>query len=158
MDKCDLNRVCTTRRLISRVGLEKINAKLFPPKTILLSTTATIGKVGIAEKSLSANQQITGIICGDDIHYLFLGYYLLRLGESGLKKLGGTATATHINQKNLRELVIPLPPLKQQLFIAEYLESLRQKIKALKKAQFNSGIEFNRMEKAILEKAFRGEL
>jgi len=158
LEKCELNRVFSSRRLISRAGLEKSSAKLFPHKTVLLSTTATIGKVGVAEKPLSANQQISGIICGDYVNPEFLAYYLLRLGETGLKQLGGTATATHINQTNLRSLPIPLPPLEEQRRIVAHLEAVQEKAKALKEAQAATDAELQRLEQAILDKAFRGEL
>jgi type I restriction enzyme S subunit len=153
-----LNRVFSSRRLISRAGLEKSSAKVFPHKTVLLSTTATIGKVGIAERPSSANQQISGIICGDDVNHEFLAYYLLRLGETGLKQLGGPATATHINQTNLRSLFIPLPPLSEQRRIVARLEAVQEKIRALKEAQAATGAELHRLEQAILDKAFRGDL
>lgn len=159
LEKCELNRVFSSRRLISRAGLEKSSsAKLFPQKTVLLSTTATIGKVGVAEKPLSANQQISGIICGDNVNPEFLAYYLLRLGETGLKQLGGTATATHINQTNLRSLPIPLPPLEEQRRIVARLEAVQEKIHALKAAQAETDEKLNQLEQSMLDKAFRGEL
>jgi len=124
----------------------------------LLSTTATIGKVGVAEIPLSANQQISGIICGDNVNPEFLAYYLLRLGETWLKKLGGTAKATHINQTNLRSLLIPLPPLSEQRRIVAHLEEAQEKIRALKSAQSETDEELNRLEQAMLDKIFWGEL
>jgi len=133
MEKGQLNRVSTSKKLISRLGLEKSSAKLFPPNTVLLSTTATIGKVGIAERPLSANQQISGVVCKKELHPEFLAYYLLVLGEAGLKQLGGTVTATHINQRNLRSLSIPLPPLPEQKKIAEILYTMDRKIELLRK-------------------------
>jgi restriction endonuclease S subunit len=141
MERQELNRITSSRRHISVVGLEKSSAKLFPAGAVLLSTTATIGKVGIAEIPLSANQQISGIICSEKINREFIAYYLLSVGEDGLRKFGGTATATHINQTNLRSL-----------------EAVRETIRALKEAQAATEAELKRLEQAILEKAFRGEL
>jgi type I restriction enzyme S subunit len=158
LEKSELKRVFSSRRMISRAGLENSNAKLFPSNTVLLSTTATIGKVGIAGKPLSSNQQISGIICQDVIVPDFLGYYLLKLGEAGLKKLGGTATATHINQANLRSLLIPLPPLDEQRRIVAYLDQVQQQVTALKQAQAEAEAELKRLEQAILVRAFKGEL
>ncbi|MEM4214546.1 MAG: restriction endonuclease subunit S [Candidatus Methanomethylicaceae archaeon] len=158
LEKSELNRVFSSRRLISRIGLERSSAKLFPPKTVLLSTTATIGKVAIAEKPLSANQQITGIICGDNVDPQFLAYYLIKLGETGLKQFGGTATATHINQTKLRSFSLPLPPLSEQRRIVAYLEAVHERIHSLKEGQAATDAEFRQLELTISEKAFRGEL
>lgn len=157
LDKATLNRVFTSKRLISHIGLEKSSAKLFPAGTVLLSTTATIGKVGIAEMELSANQQISGIIC-KTIDSEFLAYYLVSLGETKLKQLGGTATATHINQNSLRSLPIPLPPLSEQRRIVAHLEEVQERIQALKKAQEDTEDRLKDLERSILDKAFRGEL
>jgi len=158
MEKGKLNFVASSRRLISSRGLKKIGARLFPKGTVLLSTTATIGKVGVALKPLSANQQISALTCIANDDPLFVAYYLLSLGERGLRQLGGTATATHINQTNLRLLPIPLPPLEKQRRIVAYLQEVQEKIKTLKEAQAQTEAELKRLEQAILEKAFRGEL
>ena len=158
LEKSELNRISSSRRQISRVGLERSSAKLFPQKTVLLSTTATIGKVGIAERPLSSNQQITGIICGDNVYPEFLAYYLLSLGETELKQIGGTATATHINQKNLRGLPIPLLPIEEQRRIVAYLETVWKQVQTLKKAQEETEAHLKELERSILDKAFRGEL
>jgi type I restriction enzyme S subunit len=158
MRRQELNRITSSRRQISVVGLEKSSAKLFPAGAVLLSTTATIGKVGIAEIPLSANQQISGIICSENINHEFIAYYLLSVGEDGLRKFGGTATATHINQTNLKSLPIPLPPLAEQRRIVAHLEAVQERLKALKEAQAATEAELKRLEQAILEKAFRGEL
>ena len=126
--KSILNKVRDSRRKISKKGLEESNAKLLPAGTVLLTTTATIGKVGIAEIDLTTNQQITGIICPKDMFPIFLGYYLLFVGEENLKKLGGAVTATHINQRNLRSIKIPLPfkdgkpDFDEQKHIVAYLD------------------------------------
>ena len=158
MEKGELNFVASSRRLISSKGLKKIGARLFPKGTVLLSTTATIGKVGVALKPLSANQQISALTCIANDDPLFVAYYLLSLGERGLRRLGGTATATHINQTNLRLLPIPLPPLEEQRRIVAHLQAVQEKIKALKEAQTQTDAELKRLEQAILDKAFRGEL
>jgi len=158
MEKGELNFVASSRRLISSKGLKKIGARLFPKGTVLLSTTATIGKVGVALKPLSANQQISALTCIANDDPLFVAYYLLSLGERGLRRLGGTATATHINQTNLRLLPIPLPPLEEQRRIVAHLQAVQEKIKALKEAQAQTEAELKRLEQAILDKAFRGEL
>jgi type I restriction enzyme S subunit len=158
MERQELNRITSSRRQISVVGLEKSSAKLFPAGAVLLSTTATIGKVGIAEIPLSANQQISGIICSEDINHEFIAYYLLSVGEDGLRKFGGTATATHINQTNLKSLPIPLPPLAEQRRIVAHLQAVQERLQALKEAQAATDAELKRLEQSVLEKAFRGEL
>ena len=54
--------------------------------------------------------------------------------------------------------LIPLPPLEEQRRIVAYLQEVQEKIKALKEAQAQTEAELKRLEQAILEKAFRGDL
>jgi len=53
---------------------------------------------------------------------------------------------------------IPLPPLAEQHRIVAHLQAVQEKIQALKEAQAATEAELKRLEQAILEKAFRGEL
>jgi len=63
-----------------------------------------------------------------------------------------------INTETLQKISIPLPPLEEQRRIVAHLEAVQEKIKALKEAQVATEAELKRLEQAILEKAFRGEL
>lgn len=58
----------------------------------------------------------------------------------------------------LRETFIPIPPLEEQRRIVAHLEAVQEKIRALKAAQAETEEELKRLEQAILDKAFRGEL
>jgi len=53
---------------------------------------------------------------------------------------------------------IPLPPLEEQRRIVAYLQDVQEKIRALKEVQAQTEAELKRLEQAILDKAFRGEL
>ncbi|MEO0257450.1 MAG: restriction endonuclease subunit S, partial [candidate division WOR-3 bacterium] len=134
MERDVINFVSSSNRKISTLGLNKSAAKLFPTNTILLTTTATIGKVGIAKCPLSTNQQITGMICNDSLEPVFLAYYLLHIGQTGLKVLGGTSIATHINQSNLKMLKLPLPPLEEQKRIVAKVQEIFQEVEKARAA------------------------
>jgi len=154
MKKDMINFIRDSRRKITTLGLEKSSAKLFPKDTVFVSTTATIGKIGIAEREISANQQITGIICKASMMPKFLAYYFLYLGENGLKMIGGQLVATHINQTNFRKLEIPLPPLSKQKKIVAYLDALSQKSRELQKIQQQTAADFSALRQSILAQAF----
>jgi len=51
-----------------------------------------------------------------------------------------------------------LPPLIEQERIVERLEALQEKLRALEAAQAQTDETLKRLEQAVLEKAFRGEL
>jgi len=58
----------------------------------------------------------------------------------------------------IKEMVIPLPPLEEQRRVVAHLEGVQEKVKALKEAQAASDAELQRLEQAILDRAFRGKL
>ena len=95
-----------------------------------------------------------------DVEPKFLFYYLFHFHISGRTEPLQTQTT---NIRNLRfneylAITIPLPPLEGQKRIVAHLQEVQEKIKALKEAQAQTEAELKRLEQAILEKAFRGEL
>ncbi|HHY38549.1 MAG TPA: hypothetical protein GX507_06455 [Clostridia bacterium] len=63
-----------------------------------------------------------------------------------------------INTRTLKDIEVPLPPLDEQQRIVAYLEAVQEKAKALKETQSAAEAELQRLEQAILDEAFKGEL
>jgi type I restriction enzyme S subunit len=120
LGKGEVIRIHDTARKITAAGLAVRNAALFPTGTVLLSTTATIGNIGLATCPIYCNQQITAIVPNEKVESEYLAYWFLR-SKAELMRLGGTSTATHINQKNLATLRVPVPPLPEQRRIVDLL-------------------------------------
>ena len=158
LQKDEINNIFDSRRKISQIALIKGKVKMFPKDTVFVSTTATIGKVGIAKVEMSANQQITGIVCSEKVIPRFLAYYFLHFGEENLRAIGGTAVATHINQANFRKIKVSLPPLAEQKKIVAYLDSLSAKARELQNLQQQTAADFSALRQSILVKAFAGRL
>jgi type I restriction enzyme S subunit len=68
------------------------------------------------------------------------------------------ATRLKLTQGAMRSISIPLPPLDEQRQIVAHLEAVQEKVKALKEVQAATEAELQRLEQAILDRAFRGEL
>ena len=66
----DLNTISETKEKISPVGIEK--ARLVPKGSILVCGIGTIGKMGIAGKELTTNQQINSICFNKNDSYFAL--------------------------------------------------------------------------------------
>src|SRR3990172_10149021 len=114
--------VTSSSNYITQLGLKNSVAKLLPPDTILIALTgATTGRVGYLTFEACANQSVTGILPSANHDPKFLYYFLQTLRVNILKIAWGGAQK-HINQKFVKELKIPLPPLPIQKQIAEILE------------------------------------
>ena len=90
----------------------------------------------------------------------FLLYYLHSPTARSIY-LGAQDTTSGLRNLRVREFMvqpIPLPPLEEQRRIVAYLQDVQGKIRALKEVQAQTEAELKRLEQAILDKAFRGEL
>lgn len=95
-----------------------------------------------------------------DTYARFLFHYLRWFHISGQTERLQTQT-TNIRNLRFREylqILIPLPPLEEQRRIVAHLEEVRERVRALKEAQATTEAELQRLEQAILNKAFQGEL
>ena len=80
------------------------------------------------------------------------------MAHSFVETIVGTTTYPNIKKKPYLEMPVPLPPLPEQRRIVAYLDQVQARVTALKKAQESTEAELHRLEQAILDRAFRGEL
>jgi type I restriction enzyme S subunit len=64
----------------------------------------------------------------------------------------------NLSGSRLKTFVAPLPPLGEQRRIVAHLDQVQQKGSSLKQAQDGTDAELRRLEQAILDRAFRGDL
>jgi len=75
-----------------------------------------------------------------------------------VESMVSTFTYPNLKKTDYCQLPVPLPPLPEQQRIVAYLDSVQEKVKALKRAQEQTETELQRLEQAILAGAFKGEL
>lgn len=158
LDADRLNYVNQTKEKITEEGSKNSNAKIIPPKSVLLTCTASVGKVAINEVPLSTNQQFNSFVLKDKVAIPeFVAYYLIYRKED-IKQLGGKTTFTFISKDEIANFPIPVPSLSIQQHVASelkekmaYIEKLRTSIKKQLKA-------INALPQTISKKAFRGAL
>ncbi|MCB0649072.1 MAG: restriction endonuclease subunit S [Saprospiraceae bacterium] len=123
-----------TPRKITRLGLEKSSAKLFPVNSVILSTRAPIGHLAINLVPMSTNQGCRGIVPNKILDTWFL-YYFLKKNVELLDSLGTGATFKELSTKALAGVEIPLPPLPEQQRIVSILD---EAFAAIAKAKANA--------------------
>ena len=110
--------VLSTEKMLSSKGYA-ISRKM-PKGTILYTCIgSTIGKIGIASRELTSNQQINAVICNDKNEYL---YYALLLTTGRIKMLAGEQAVPIINKSEFENIKLAVPPMEEQRKIAEILD------------------------------------
>lgn len=109
--------VLSTEKMLSSKGYA-ISRKM-PKGTILYTCIgSTIGKIGIASRELTSNQQINAVICNDKTEYL---YYALLFTTGRIKMLAGEQAVPIINKSEFENIKLAVPPMEEQRNIAEIL-------------------------------------
>lgn len=123
---------------------------------ILLSVKGTIGKLYLQkEEKINISRQIMALRVLNDLNTHYLYYFLLR--ECERLKFEGNGLIPGISRKDILDLNILLPTLEEQQEIVNILDKLLAKYNKIKNLEQQlEKIEL--LKKAILDKAFRGEL
>ncbi len=154
-------RIKDTREKITRAGLDNSNAKLHPIGTVLLAMIGegkTRGQSAILDVVASNNQNVSAILCSETpvppeyvFHWLMARYDETRGGSSG-----GAQPA--LNGARVKEIPMPLAPLAEQRRIVAKIESLFAQAEAIEQAVVVAQRRAEKVDQAVLARAFRGEL
>ncbi len=146
-------------RKISQLAVNDEGLKLFEEYTILLvAIGATLGKIGIVTDICFANQQINSIAFNHSQILPFFGAYFLENNSEMIKKQSVASTLAILNQEKTKELLITVPPIKEQTIIIEHIENETSKINekiALAKQEIELLKEFRQ---ALIFEAVTGKI
>lgn len=112
-----------SQRTITPLGLKKSSAKLLPIGTILLTSRASIGDCAILKVVATTNQGFQSLIPLEKINNEFL-YYLILTLKNKLLELASGSTFLEVSPNKIKNLLIPLPPLNEQIAIANVLSDV----------------------------------
>ncbi len=121
-------------RDISKVGLESSSARLMPAGTVLFSSRAPIGHVGIAGQDLATNQGFKSCVPYSSGMSEYIYLYLKKIGPEIDAAATGT-TFKEVSGKEVALIPIPVPPLPEQRRIAEQVDELMALLDRLEAAQ-----------------------
>ena len=138
------DEIFTTATTLTERGLQSCAATLWQPGTLILSTGATIGEVGIARVPVATKQGICGLVVNlDEATPTFLKYWFVLTKSSLLSKAQGS-TIKEVRAPTLIKFELRTPSVSEQTAIAEVLtemdgelavlEQRREKTRALKQA------------------------
>ena len=120
----------TSEKRISELGLQKSSAKILPAnRTILFTSRAGIGSVGIITKDSTTNQGFQSLVTKKGIDIYFLFSYSSEITRYALKHSAGS-TFLEISGKELGKMDIIIPSYDEQQAIGSYFSNLDNLIAA----------------------------
>lgn len=118
----NFNIIKSSERNITEEGLNKSSAKMIRSNSVVLAMTgATVGRSAVVEFYTSCNQSVAAIENDEKIlNYKYLYYYISSNYEK-IKRMGQGAL-TSLNLSIIKNILIPIPSLKTQEKIVNYLD------------------------------------
>ena len=110
-----------TIRKITEKGMKSKCLSLMPVGTVLLSTRAPIGKVGIVAKPMTCNQGFKNFYCPNKLNSIFL-YVVLKNNTQYLNAIGTGTTFKEISKTTCGNIRVPVPPIELQNEFAEFVK------------------------------------
>ncbi|MFZ8787132.1 restriction endonuclease subunit S [Thermocrinis sp.] len=135
-----INYIEDTEEKVNVIALEETNLKLVPPNSLIISFTASVGKVVINKVPITTNQQFISFVLKsipDTVKYL--GYFFL-LNRELIESFSGATPFNFITKEKALQIPIIFPPLSEQSRIATVL------------SWFDDLIEVKKRQNEILEK------
>lgn len=118
-------RVEKTADYITEEGLQSSSARLLPRGTVLFSSRATIGKIGIATVPLATNQGFANLIPREQVDSRYLAWCLM-CNTDQIAGLAGTTTFKEVPKSSLKLFRIPLAPLPEQRRLVGILDQAQR--------------------------------
>lgn len=147
----------TTMQTISEAGLANSSARLLPAGTVCLSRTASVGYVTMMETSMATSQDFATWSCTEALLPEYLLFALMAEGDD-IRRFGMGSTHTTIYFPEIRAFHIALPPIEEQREIVARLKEALARADRLEAEAARARALLDRLEAAILARAFRGEL
>jgi len=136
-------------RTITEKGLKQSSAKILPKGSLLLSSRATVGDIGIALHECCTNQGFQSIVVNKNNENEFIYYWVINNKKAFLRKASGS-TFLEINKTEISKLKLSCPSKKEQEKIATFLSSLDKKINLV-----NQQLQKNQsFKKGLLQQMF----
>ncbi len=132
--------------------------KIHPKDSVLVvGIGATAGRVSMADRSVTSNQQITGLVCLGRLLPRFLAWQLWARRQEVLDTAPYT-TLPILNNEFLKSLIIFVPSLEEQEDVATRLDRLASRVGATKERLDNQIARLIELRQALITAAVTGEL
>jgi len=109
---------------VSEETVNKMNLRVFPKGTVLSACSgASIGTILITTVECCTNQTFNGLVCNSNLFNWYL-FWFLKSEINRLKNMGSGSAMAYISQDKIRGMIMPLPPLSEQIRIVEVIKNI----------------------------------
>jgi type I restriction enzyme S subunit len=116
-------KIRDTESHITEEGLNSTSTNLLPPKSVLVTSRATIGECAVNTVEMATNQGFQSLVPGESVDTWYL-YYRMQEEANYLNSLGSGSTFSEVSNTTVQRVKIPIPPIGEQGQIADILKSI----------------------------------
>ena len=120
----------SSSRKITNAGLNSYGGEFIKPNSLVLSTRAPVGKVGISTTEFTTNQGCKVLVTKDNVDVQYL-YYFFSTNTVALNVLSNGTTFGELTTKCLSSFVVLNPSFREQLQISQFLDKKTSQIDSL---------------------------
>jgi type I restriction enzyme S subunit len=150
-------RPSQAQECITEIAVKESATNIIPPDTVITATRVGLGKVIRVPFAAAINQDLKALVVGPDLDKSYLEYWLVSIA-SFLESIGSGTTVKGIRLETLRQLPLPLAPLKEQREIVAEIEKqfsrLDEAVANLQRVKAN----LKRYKASVLKAAVEGRL
>lgn len=130
----------------------------FPVGAVLLvAIGATLGKVGVADKVCSSNQQINAIETGPTLAPRYLAHFLSS-HEEMIRVSSNANTLGILNQDKTKALLIPRPPIAEQAEIVDFADRETERLSNVDERVAKSIAYLKELRSSLITNVVTGQL
>jgi len=131
-------------------------SKRFPRGTLVMSIAANIGDVAILDFEACFPDSMVGLIPGRKTDLNFL-YYMMRAMKGVMLRSAVISTQLNLNNVRIGINFAAIPPLQEQVAIAEYLDAKEQEAHAVKETLNSQIATLTAYRKSLIHECVTGQ-
>ncbi len=138
-----------SNRKITALGIQKSSARILPEKTLLFTSRATIGDVGITKVECATNQGFQSFLPNGKYDTEFL-YYWIKINKKKFIRKSSGSTFIEISKGEIQKVRIQMPSYQEQIRIANFLSSIDDRLETEKQVLK----QYKQQKKHLLQNLF----
>lgn len=123
--------ISDTKRKITTAGLAESSARVYPEGVVLFAMYASIGEVAIAKIPLTTSQAILSIQTKNELLLNEFLYFWLYSLKDKIVLMGQQGVQSNLNLDIVKNFIIALPSISEQIKITNFLNNIDKKIAAV---------------------------